>query len=345
MGRGNWWNQHIKEGESMDVMTKIKEKAKAKKKKVVLPEGTEERMIQATKKILIEGLAEVTLLGDEKRINESAKSYQLDLGKVKVINPSTSSKFDEYAEEYYQLRKKKGMTQQEAEKIMTNPLFYGAMMVRRDEVDGFVAGSVNTTGDVLRAGIQIIGLAPGISSVSSSFIMVLPEFLGVKSKIFIFGDCAVIPDPDPQQLASIAISSAKTMQELVGEEPKVAMLSFSTKRSAEHEMVEKVREATRIAKELKPDLIIDGELQADSAIIPEVAKKKCPESQIQGDANVLIFPDLSSGNIAYKLVQRMARAEAIGPIIQGLAKPANDLSRGCSVDDIVNVVAIAMTLA
>jgi phosphate acetyltransferase len=329
----------------VDVMTKIKEKAKLKKKRVVLPEGTEERMIQATKKILTEGIAEVALLGDEKKINELSRSYQLDLNQVKVINPSTSSKFDEYAEEYYQLRKKKGMTPQEAKQIMTNPLFYGAMMVRKNEVDGFVAGSINTTGDVLRAGIQIIGLASGISSVSSSFIMVLPEFLGVKNKIFVFGDCAVIPDPDPQQLASIAISSAKTMQELVGEQPKVAMLSFSTKGSAEHELVDKVREATKITKELKPDLLIDGELQADSAIIQSVAKKKCPGSIIQGDANVLIFPDLNSGNIAYKLVQRMAKAEAIGPIIQGLAKPANDLSRGCSVDDIVNVVAIAMTLA
>ncbi len=329
----------------MNVITKIKEKAKAKRKRVVLPEGTEERMIQAAKKIQAEGLAEVTLLGDEKKINELSRSYQLDLGKVKVINPSTSSEIDEYAEEYQDLRKKKGMTQEKAKKIMPNPLFYGAMMVRKGEVDGFVAGSVNTTGDVLRPGIQIIGLAPGITSVSSSFLMVLPEFLGVKNKIFVFGDCAVIPDPDPPQLASIAISSAKTMQELVGEEPKVAMLSFSTKGSAKHEMVDKVREAIKIVNELKPDLKIDGELQADSAIIPSVAKKKCPDSVIQGDANVLIFPDLDSGNIAYKLVQRMAEAEAIGPIIQGLSKPANDLSRGCSVDDIVNVVAIAMTLA
>lgn len=329
----------------MDVIKKIKEKAQAKKKRVVLPEGTEERMIKATKKIIAENLADVALLGDEKKINELSGLHELELDKVKVIDPSTSSKFDEYAEEYFQLRKKKGITLEEAKKTMINPLFYGAMMVRKGEVDGFVAGSVNTTADVLRAGIQIIGLAPGITSVSSSFIMVLPEFLGVKNKIFAFGDCAVIPNPDPSQLASIAISSAKTMKEIVGEEPKVAMLSFSTKGSAEHEMVDKVREATRIAKELKPDLKVDGELQADSAVIPNVAEKKCPDCIIKGDANVLIFPDLNSGNIAYKLVQRMAKAEAIGPIIQGLAKPANDLSRGCSVDDIVNVVAIAMTLA
>jgi len=329
----------------MHLIEGIKQKAKAKRKKVVLPEGTEERMIQATKKILAEGLAEVTLLGDEKQIKQLAQLHGLDLSKVKVISPADSSELESYSDEYYQLRKHKGMIPDKAREVMKNVLFYGAMMVRKGEVDGFVAGSVNTTGDVMRAGIQIIGTAPGISSVSSSFIMVLPEFLGVKDKIMVFADCAVLPDPDPTQLASIAVASAKTMQDLTGEEPKVAMLSFSTKGSAEHELIDRVREATRIAKEIKPDLKIDGELQADAAIIPQVAKKKAPDSMIKGDANVLIFPDLNSGNIAYKLVQRMAQAEAIGPVIQGLAKPANDLSRGCSVDDIVNVVAIAMTMA
>jgi phosphate acetyltransferase len=323
----------------------IKEKAKSKAKRVVLPEGTEERMILATRKIIDEKVAQVTLLGDEGRIKELADLHGLDLSLVEVIQPENSPKLEEYAGEYYQLRKHKGMTVERAKEILKNVLFYGAMMVRKGDADGFVAGSVNTTADVMRSGIQIIGTAPGISSVSSSFIMILPEFLGTKDKAFVFADCAVIPDPDPTGLASIAISSAKTMQDLVGEEPKVAMLSFSTKGSAEHDLVTKVREATRIAKELKPDLKIDGELQADAAIIPQVAKKKAPDSPIGGDANVLIFPDLNSGNIAYKLVQRMAKAEAIGPIIQGLAKPANDLSRGCSVDDIVNVAAIAMTLA
>jgi phosphate acetyltransferase len=329
----------------MQVIEGIKQKAKTKGKKVVLPEGTEERMILATKKILAEELAEVTLLGDENQIKQLAQLHGLDLSKVKVILPADSSELESFAEEYYQLRKHKGMTPDKAREVMKNVLFYGAMMVRRGQVDGFVAGSVNTTADVMRAGIQIIGTAPGISSVSSSFIMVLPEFLGVKDKVFVFADCAVLPDPDPTQLASIAVSSAKTMQDLTGEEPRVAMLSFSTKGSAEHELVDKVKEATKIAKEMKPDLKIDGELQADAAIIPQVAKKKAPESIIQGDANVLVFPDLNSGNIAYKLVQRMSQAEAIGPVIQGLAKPANDLSRGCSVEDIVNVVAIAMTMA
>ncbi len=329
----------------MHVIESIRAKAKAKRKRVVLPEGTEERMIQAAKKILAEKLAEVTLLGDQGQIEKLAQSHDLDLSQVKVVAPEHSSKLEDYAQEYYQLRKHKGMTPEKARETLKNVLFYGAMMVRKGEVDGLVAGSVNTTADVMRAGIQIIGTAAGITSVSSSFIMILPEFLGVKDKVFVFADCAVIPDPDPAALASIAVSSAKTMQDLIGEEPKVAMLSFSTKGSAEHELVDKVREATRIAKQLRPDLKIDGELQADAAIIPQVAKKKAPGGVIQGDANVLIFPDLNSGNIAYKLVQRMAQAEAIGPVIQGLAKPANDLSRGCSVDDIVNVVAIAMTLA
>jgi phosphate acetyltransferase len=329
----------------MDLMTRIKEKAKSRRKRVVLPEGMEERMIQATKTILDEGLAEVTLLGDEETIRELANSHDLDLGKVKVIAPADSSALDEYSEAYYELRKEKGVSQDRAREIMVNPLYYGAMMIRKGEADGSVAGSINSTADVMRAAIQIIGPAPGINLISSSFLMAVPEFRSDKDEVLVFADCAVIPDPDPSGLASIAISSAQTMRSLTGEEPRVAMLSFSTKGSAEHEMVDKVREATQVARELKPDLKIEGELQADSAIIPLVAKKKAPDSIIQGDANVLIFPDLNSGNIAYKLVQRMAKAEAIGPIIQGLAKPAFDLSRGCSVDDIVNVVAIAMTMA
>ncbi|MCJ7497894.1 MAG: phosphate acetyltransferase [candidate division Zixibacteria bacterium] len=329
----------------MDIIKQIREKAKAKHKRVVLPEGTEERMIKAAKEIVSEKIAEVTLLGEKKKIEELSKTFGLDLNKVKVIDPATSPQYGEYAEEYFHLREKKGITREEAKKIMLNPLFYGAMLVRKNEVDGFVAGSVNTTGDVLKAGLHIIGLAPGINTVSSSFIMVVPEFLGIKDKILVFGDCAVLPNPDPKQLASIALSCANTMRDLVGEEPKVAMLSFSTKGSAEHEMIDKVLEATKIAREQDPSLKIDGELQGDAAIIPKVAQKKCPDSVLKGEANVLIFPDLDAGNIAYKLVQRLAKAEAIGPIIQGLAKPANDLSRGCSVEDIVNVVAIAMNLA
>jgi phosphate acetyltransferase len=329
----------------MDIISKIREKAKKRRKKVVLPEGTEERMIKAAKIIVDEEIAGVTLLGNKDEIKKLADANGLKLNQVNVIEPDSSPDLEEYSNEYFNLRQKKGMTKERAKDFVKNPLFYGAMMVRKGKVDGSVAGSINATADVLRAAIHIIGLAPGITSVSSSFLMILPEFLGKKDKVFVFADCAVIPEPDPNQLVSIAISSAKTMKDLVGEEPKVAMLSFSTKGSAKHEMVDKVTEATEMLKEFAPDLKVDGELQLDAAIIPDVAKKKSPESKVAGQANVLIFPDLDAGNIGYKLVQRMANAKAIGPIIQGLAKPANDLSRGCSVDDIVNVTAIAMCLA
>jgi phosphate acetyltransferase len=329
----------------MDIISRIREKAKKRRKKVVLPEGTEQRMIKAAKIIVEEEIADVTLLGNKDEIKKLADVNGLKLNQVNVIEPDSSPDLEEYSKEYFKLREKKGMTLERAKEFMKIPLFYGAMMVRKGKVDGSVAGSINATADVLRAAIHIIGLAPGITSVSSSFLMILPEFLGKKDKVFVFADCAVIPEPDPNQLVSIAISSAKTMKDLVGEEPKVAMLSFSTKGSAKHEMVDKVTEATEMLKEFAPDLKVDGELQLDAAIIPDVAKKKSPESKVAGQANVLIFPDLDAGNIGYKLVQRMAKVEAIGPIIQGLAKPANDLSRGCSIDDIVNVTAIAMCLA
>jgi len=329
----------------MEIISRIRDKAKERKKTAVLPEGTEERMIKAAKIILDEKIADVSLLGNKDEIKKLSDANGLKLDQVEVIEPLNSPDLEAYSNEYFGLRKKKGMTIDRAREFIKNPLFYGAMMVRKGLVDGSVAGSINTTGDVLKAGIHIIGLAPGITSVSSSFLMILPEFLGQKEKVFVFADCAVIPDPDPTQLVSIAISSAKTMQDLIGQEPKIAMLSFSTKGSAKHKMVDKVNEATELLKDFAPDLKVDGELQLDAAIIPEVAKKKSPNSPVAGQANVLIFPDLDAGNIGYKLVQRIARAEAIGPIIQGLAKPANDLSRGCSVDDIVNVTAIAMCLA
>jgi len=329
----------------MDIISKIREKTKKRRKRVVLPEGAEQRIIKAAKIIVDEKIAEVTLLGNKEEIKKLSDANGLKLNQVAVIQPLRSPALEEYSNEYFGLREKKGMTIEKAKETMENPLYYGAMMVRKGKVDGSVAGSVNTTGDVLRAALQIIGLAPGITSVSSSFLMILPEFLDQKDKVFIFADCAVIQDPDPTQLASIAISSAKTMRDLVGEEPKVAMLSFSTKGSAKHEMVDKVAEATELLKEFAPDLKVDGELQLDAAIIPEIAKRKSPQSSVAGEANVLVFPDLNAANIGYKLVQRMVNAQAIGPIIQGLAKPANDLSRGCSVDDIVNVVAIAMCLA
>jgi phosphate acetyltransferase len=325
----------------MNVVSMIKDKARSKRRHVVLPEGTEPRMIQATGKLVSEGIAKVTLLGDRKEIERMAQESHVDLGETELIDPAQSADYKNFVAEFMEIRKTKGITEADAKKAMASPLFYGAMLVRQDRADASVSGSVNTTGDVLRAAIQVLGLKPGITTVSSSFIMMIPKFREVTDKVFMFGDCAVVPNPTAEQLASIAVSTAETLQFLVGDEPRIAMLSFSTKGSAKHEDVDKVLQALDILKKTHPDLKVDGEFQVDAAIIPEVARKKAPASEIAGNANVLIFPDLDAGNIGYKLVQRLANATATGPIIQGLAKPANDLSRGCSVDDIVDVAAIA----
>ncbi|HDL03451.1 MAG TPA: phosphate acetyltransferase [candidate division Zixibacteria bacterium] len=331
-------------GESFNILDSIKEKARARNRKVVLPEGTEPRVIDAAKILVEEKIALVVLLGDKDKIAELAKDQGLDIDSVEVIDPAKSDLIPEFAEAYFEKRKHKGITEAQAEETVKNELFFGALMVDSDMVDGCVAGSINTTGDVMRAAIQVIGLAPGINTVSGAFMMTLPQYRGENNKIFMYADGAVVPNPNSEQLASIAVSTAETMQKLTGQEPKVAMLSFSTKGSAKHDDVDKVLQALAMAQKERPDLQIDGELQVDAAIVPEIAKKKAPGSKVAGDANVLIFPDLDAGNIGYKLTQRLAGATATGPIVQGLRLPMNDLSRGCSAQDIVDVTAIAMLM-
>jgi phosphate acetyltransferase len=327
----------------MGLMDEIKRKARSSVKRVVLPEGTEERTIKAAEIIAKEGIAEVILLGNEEEIR--AKAAGLDYRGVKIVDLHKTGKLDNYAAEFYEMRKHKGITMEQAKTTMSDPMFYSCMMVKKGEADGMVAGAINPTANTLRPALQIIKTLPGISVVSSCFIMELKTNEYGHNGILMFGDCAVNPNPDENELAAIAVSTAQTGKQLTGMTPKVAMLSFSTKGSAKHELVDKVVKATEIVKKQAPDLMVDGELQADAALVEKVGQLKSPGSPVAGKANVLIFPDLQAGNIGYKLVQRLAGAEAIGPICQGFAAPVNDLSRGCSVEDIVSVVAITAVQA
>lgn len=324
----------------MELLDKLFEIAKKDIKKIVLPEGEEERTIVAASKIKQLSLANPILVGNNEIILSKAKDLNVNISGIEIVDPEVSEKFEEYVSEFYDLRKNKGVTIEKAKRIVKDPLYFGTLMVKCNDADGMVSGAIHTTGDLLRPGLQIIKTAKEGSVVSSFFIMGVPSSPYGESGMLLFSDCAVNPDPDFKQLAEIAIATADTAKSVCNIEPRVAMLSFSTMGSADHEAVEKVRKATEIVKELRPDILIDGELQLDAAIVEIVAKQKAPNSIVAGKANILIFPDLQSGNIGYKLVQRFANAEAIGPICQGFAKPINDLSRGCSVEDIVNVVVL-----
>lgn len=323
----------------MNVMKNITFEASKRKKTIVLPESHDERVLKAAQKIIQSNIAHVITIGKEDKINNDLERLNLNLDGVKIIDPENSEYSNKFSEIYFELRKKKGITKEEANNTIKRDLFFAALMVRQELADGSVAGSTASTADVLKAGIQCIGMPEGISIVSSFFLMIFPE------KTYSFADCAVVPNPDSVQLADIATSTADNHKKLTGEEPYVAMLSFSTKGSAKHELVDKVIQATEIIKKKSPELKVDGELQIDAAIIDSIGRRKSPGSEVAGKANVLIFPDLNAGNIGYKIAQRLGKAEAVGPIIQGLKKPYFDLSRGCSVDDIVNTAAIAVMMS
>lgn len=330
----------------MDLLSQIKEKARAAGQRIVLPEATEERTLKAADEIIREGIAKVILQGDPLKIRELAESFALEyIDEAEIIDPKNHSRKEAYAELLVELRKHKGMDIDTAMKLVEDPLYLSVLMIKNGDADGEVAGADNATGDVLRPAFQIVKTKPGISVVSGAFFMILNNSSFGDQGLMVFADCAVHPNPTAEELAEIAVSTGETARAIGGMEPRIAMLSFSTKGSAKHEMVDKVVEATRIAKEKAPDLKIDGELQADAAIVEAIGKKKAPDSAIAGKANVLVFPTLETGNISYKLVQRIASAEAVGPVLQGMAAPINDLSRGCSVSDIVNLVAITANQA
>ena len=329
----------------MSFIEEIKKRAKEQIKTIILPEAEDTRVLKATEKILNEKYAKIILIGKEEKIKEKAKTENINIGEAKIVDPEKSEDHDAYVNLLYELRKHKGMTIEKAKELVLDPVYYGMLMVKDNKADGLVSGAIHSTSDTLRPALQILRTAPDTKLVSAFFVMVVPDCEYGENGVFIFGDSGLNENPNPDQLSEIAISSSKSFKQLVGKEAKVAMLSYSTYGSAHSELTEKVIEATKLVREKQKDLIVDGELQLDAAIIPEIAKSKAPNSPLEGNANVLIFPNLDAGNIGYKLVQRLAKAEAYGPLCQGIAKPVNDLSRGCNSDDIAGVVAITAVQA
>lgn len=329
----------------MKLLERVIKNAQEYQKRIVLPEGTEPRTLRATEIILKDNIARIILLGNPGEIAKVAEEIGVNIKGAIIVDPKTDSRRSAYADVMVEIRKSKGLTKEQALDMLNDPLVFAPVMIKCGDADGEIAGAINATGDVLRPAFQFVKTLPGVSVVSGAFIMFVNDPHFGHDGILMFADCAVMPDPDERQLAEIAVTTAKTARAIVGMEPRIAMLSFSTKGSASHPLVDKVANATKIAKEMDGSLKIDGEMQLDAALMPEVAKLKAPDSEVAGRANVLVFPGLEAANIGYKLVQRLAGAEAIGPILQGMAAPINDLSRGCSVSDIVNLVAITCNQA